>query len=292
MRMATLYLRLKGKAMARPERFSRELATRSYPEPDPISKKIHQRYAIRTYHVGGWPVLEFSPRAGATENQVVFVHGGGYVFQAVKQHWFMADELSRALDASVLMPVYPLAPEHGHAEAFAFLDTVADDARARCPGRLYLAGDSAGGALALGMAMRGRDAGKPAADGLALFSPWVDATMANPEAAALEKADVFLAVPPLIECGRLWAGGLDTAAPDISPLYGRLSGLPPMAVFQGTADILMPDSRLFARRVREAGGRIDYHEYPGAFHDFVGATFAPEAQDAFAKLAAWRTSLA
>ena len=117
-----------------------------------------------------------------------------------------------------------------------------------------------------------------------LFSPWLDITMSNPDAVAIEHHDALLGIPALVQCGRWWAGGDDPRSPLLSPIFGDLSGLPPIDVYHGTADLLIADARKLNERVSAAGGTMYLLEYPGACHVFVSVL--PEARDAFDRVAA------
>jgi len=143
-------------------------------------------------------------------------------------------------------------------------------------GPLVLCGDSAGGGLAVAQALRG-----PNVALLLLISPWLDITLADPAAAALEREDIMLGVEGMRLCGQAWAGSTDPRAPHLSPLFADLESLPPTHIFQGTRDLLLPDARTFAAKARASGVDVHLHEYPGGFHDFMGAPFLPESPDAF-----------
>jgi acetyl esterase/lipase len=118
-----------------------------------------------------------------------------------------------------------------------------------------------------------------------LFSPWLDISMSNPAAAQVEEQDPILGIAALRQCDVWWAGGDDARNPLLSPVFADLSGLPPMDVFHGTADVLIADACLLREKVKQAGGEIHLYEYPGAFHDFVGVPFLPESQHALARVA-------
>ncbi len=194
---------------------------------------------------------------------------------------------SGAVGASVTVPIYPLAPEHTYRAAFPELETVYRNVlRDHADEAIVLCGDSAGGGLALAQAHHYRDLGLRPPDRLVLFSPWLDITMSNPDAVAIEPHDALLGIPALVQCGRWWAGGDDPRSPLLSPIFGDLSGLPPIDVVHGTADLLIPDARKLKEKVSAAGGTIHLHEYPGAFHVFVSVPFLPEARDAFDHVAA------
>ncbi len=109
--------------------------------------------------------------------------------------------------------------------------------------------------------------------------------MSNPAAAALEKRDILLGIQVLVMCGQWWAGGEDVRDPLLSPLFGDLSNLPPVDIFQGTEDLLTPDVRLLEEKISQAGGDVNLYEYTGAGHVFVGATFTPEAGHVFKRIA-------
>ncbi len=118
-----------------------------------------------------------------------------------------------------------------------------------------------------------------------LFSPWVDATLSDPQVLEAEKLDVMLSIDWLREAGRWWAGDHDPKTPLVSPLYGDLRGLAPIQVYIGTHDLFLPDSRRLNERVLAAGGKIEQHETLGGFHVFMGATFTPEAKEVYRQIA-------
>lgn len=237
--------------------------------------------------VNGQPVFTLTPRTGASDWHIVYTHGGAYIHALLPAHWAIVAELMRVTGASVTVPIYPLAPEHRYRATYALLEQVYRDLLERVPaGRILLAGDSAGGGLALGQALRWRDLGLPLPRRLLLFAPWVDLTLANPAARALEPFDVMLGVDGAVQAGAWWAGGEDPRQPLLSPLYADLRGLPPLEVFQGTADLLLPDSTELVRRVQAAGREARLHLTDGGFHVFMGATFLPEAREVFRKVAA------
>lgn len=262
-------------------------AGRPYPAFPRFPWILRPRYRVDDDRTLGHRVVTLTPRRGGSGTVLVYLHGGAYVSQLVGAHWWIVDALSRATGATIVVPDYPLAPEHRFGEAYAFLEAVVRRLRTASPtSPLVLAGDSAGGGLALGLAMALRDAGERPPERLVLFAPWVDVTLADPAARALEAVDVLLRVDRLRALGGWWAGDADPRTPRVSPLYGELGGLPPMHVFQGTHDVLLPDARTLAERVRAAGGEIELVEVVGGFHVYVGATVAPESRAAFARVGA------
>src|SRR6185295_17054509 len=112
-------------------------------------------------------------------------------------------------------------------------------------------GDSAGGGLALAYAISSIRRGRPVPAGMVLIAPWLDATLSNPEIAAVEALDPWLARPGLVAAGRAWAMGDHPERWEVSPIYAGdedLARLPPTTVFIGTHDILHPDVVALGRR--------------------------------------------
>lgn len=269
-----------------PAELRRKYAARTPPLPAPATRSVRRVADVDETRIDGRPVFTATPRSSATGWNIIYTHGGGLVNPLLRAHWNIVAELVRTTGASVTVPIYPLAPEHQHAEAFAFLERVYCSLLERIPSsRLLLCGDSAGGNLALSQTLRYRARGMPVPARVVLFSPWLDLTMSNPEAAAVERRDVMLRCSELAEWGLWWSGASDPGDPALSPLFADLRALPPILLFQGTHDLLWPDTRALRRKVREAGGRIDLHEARGAFHVYVAATFTPEAKRVFRAIA-------
>ena len=257
-------------------------AHRTYPAPALLPGSFRKRYDVREIRVRGEPVLTLLPKAGPSGWHIVYTHGGGYVNALGKTHWEIIRALLEATGASLTVPIYPLAPEHSHEEAYVELEDVYRGLLATVhPGRIVLCGDSAGAGLALGQVYRFREKGLPQPAHVFLFSPWLDVTLSNPDAAGIEPHDLMLRIDTLRELGRWWAGDADPKLPLISPLFGDPRGLPPIRMYHGTDDILLPDARLLRDRIVAAGGSAQLFEFKGAYHGFVGATITPEARQVF-----------
>ena len=255
-------------------------SARERTEAAPLPARLRRIAHVEELVVNGRRVVRLTPRGEPSGAHLVYAHGGCYLYPPIPEHWTLIGTLIRDSGVSVTVPLYGLAPGHTVEEAYALLDVLYDEAVAHHGDRVYLAGDSAGGGLALGQAMRIRDSGRTAPAGLLLLSPWLDATLGNPGVPALERLDHLLAVPGLVAAGEWWAGALDPRSPLVSPLLGRLDALPPVFVYQGGRDILAADAKLLARRIAAAGGEVELRFYPGAFHVFVGAPWTPEARRA------------
>ena len=287
MRAVELFFRVQGKGDRTDANLLRKnYQGRVYPMVPSVSEGLRETCEITETQVQGQTVFRLTPKQGGAGLHIIYTHGGTYINELIEPHWDIIDQLIRHTGADVTVPIYPLAPEHTYKKTYSLLDEVYRNVIASTPAEnVILCGDSAGGGLALGLAMHFRDLSLPLPGRVILFSPWLDITVSNPEIPGVEPFDPMLATPGPIEAGKWWAGGDDPRSPLLSPLFGNLSGLPPIDVFIGTHDITFPDTRVLKRKVATAGGEINHYEYPGAIHVFVGATFTPEAKDAFGKIA-------
>jgi len=256
--------------------------------PAGIPGRLRRLATVEESTVNGRRVVRLSPRAPGRDPgaHLIYTHGGCYLYPIQSVHWRILGTLVRDSGVSVTVPLYGLAPEHTAEEAYALLDVLYDEAVARHGDRVFLAGDSAGGGLALGQAVRYRDSGRTAPAGVLLISPWLDATMSNPRVPELARLDHMLAPAGLVAAGTWWAGALDPRSPLVSPLFASLDALPQVTVYQGGRDIFAADATLLCERIATAGGDVRLRFFPGAFHVFPAAPWTPEARDALRDAAA------
>lgn len=285
MNMVKLLLRAGGKPMARTDRYLEARRHRAPPEPPapPAALKAERVEVARR------PVYLILPEGGLPRRRIIYFHGGAYVNPMRPIHWKLIAALGRAAEAEMIVPIYPLAPEHDHREGFVFAEAVLH----RYGGAPFLmAGDSAGGNMALAMALRGREGGVPVADRVICFAPWLDLSCANPIGPQIEPRDPMIALQTVKALGRWWAGPADPADPALSPLHAGARGLPPVDIHQGTADLCWPDAVEYATALKKAGNGGHYYEYPGAFHVFPAVTFLRESRQAYARIARDVTEMA
>lgn len=198
---------------------------------------------------------------------ILYLHGGSYLYNATRPHWRFLTKLVESANCRVIAADYPLAPEHSYADAYRLLVPYYKKLCAQVgPDSLILMGDSAGGGLSLGLAMAARDEGLPACASLLLLSPWLDVTMTNPFIEAIDPEDPFLNAQALKAAGQAWAKGANPRKPWISPLYGKVEGLPPMHLFIGTKDILLADARRFHEICRAQKANLSFYEYENMVH--------------------------
>ena len=225
----------------------------------------------------GMTVWTVRPRRAWCGARVLYVHGGGYVHPLTADYWRLARALSRA-PAEVSVPGYPLAPDADVDEVLPRLLDLYDDLAGAMPALpVVLMGDSAGGALVLAMAMCLRERGAPPPAAVVTLSPWLDATLSEPEVQGLEATDPMLAESGLRAAGRSWAGVRGPDDPLVSPVHGDLRGLPPIHVWIGDRDILRPAVDALAERADVADADLHVHEVTAMFHVWMTRAI-PEAR--------------
>ena len=224
------------------------------------------------------------------DRAMLYLHGGGYVIGSCDTHRNLAYNIAAASKARVLLLDYRLAPESP------FPAAVEDAVAAYCwlldegfaPGRLSIAGDSAGGGLTVAalVALRYRGQPMPAA-GLCL-SPWVDMEGVGASMTAKEDEDPTLNHEALLWFSERYLAGADARAPLAAPIYADLRGLPPLLVQVGTAEVLLDDSLRLAERARAAGVDVSLDVAHDMMH--VWHLFEPvldEAGEAIARAGAF-----
>lgn len=256
--------------------------------PDPSNFPAGTRVERTT--AGGRPAEWLVPPDAATDRVVLFLHGGAYCIGSCASHRELAARLAGAAGARALVVEYRLAPEHRFPAAV-------DDAVAAyrwllasgvAPGRIALAGDSAGGGLAMAALVALRDAGEPLPAGAALISPWADLSGASPSLQTRAAADPWLTPARLTQRAGLYLGDADPCAPLASPVYADLRGLPPLLILVGSDEILLDDAARLAERARAAGVPVSLAVYEGMWHVWpLWAADLPEGERAVGQLGAF-----
>lgn len=218
---------------------------------------------------------------------ILYLHGGAYVLGAPGTHRSITGALAREAGASVFVPDYRLAPEHpcpaAVEDAVAAYRWLLDTGWPA--GRTAVAGDSAGGGLALATALALRDEAVPLPAALGLISPWVDLTLAGESMEERAAADPMLKRAALVRPAELYAGERGVEDMFCSPLFADLDGLPPLFVQVGGDEILYCDAERLVERARLAEVAADLQVFDGLWHVFqVHAGALPEADAALADL--------
>ncbi|NHC24814.1 alpha/beta hydrolase [Nocardioides sp. IC4_145] len=267
-------------------------STAGDPMPTNAVTRFERRFVVSREEVpaagGSFPAYVLAARGATPSRTVVYVHGGGYTAGIDPFHVRYVARLADRLGVRVVLPDYPLAPEHTWRDSHDALVDLTASWVSRSPGGAVLAGDSAGGGLALALALSLRDRGLPQPDRLLLHAPWVDLSTSTPETEEYDAVDPWLFLGKLRAYAAWWAGSeADLTRPEVSPALGDLAGLPRALVFQGTRDLLTPGTRLLARRAAEAGWDLTYVEEPGLLHVYPLLPLVPEARRAWRRTEAF-----
>lgn len=258
-----------------------ESGERTYTEPSP---RLHRTHQVSKREIDGHLVWTIAPREQPSGKHVIYLHGGAYVNSFASQHWELMSKLVQASRCIVTAPNYPHAPEYYVHDVFALLLPLYHELAAGAgSANITIMGDSSGGGISLSLAQQLRDAGVDQPGRLILLSPWLDASLSNPEIAEFDKIDPFLGVEGLQYGGAAYARDVDAKSCLVSPVYGSVRDLAPISLFIGTRDILYPDCRKLRERAADEGVRIDYREYDGMVHDWMLGPM-PEAKHAIAEI--------
>lgn len=238
--------------------------------------------------LGGRPALELRPSGhdgSATASDVLlYLHGGGFVVGSARSTAHLPAALLRHLDGRAVSVDYRLAPEHpfpaAPGDCFAAYSELLRSGVD--PSRLVLAGDSAGGALAIATMLRARESGLPLPAAAVLFSPAVDLTLGGESMRTKDGVDPIFAPGDLAWLLGQYVAGADAAAPEVSPLFADLSGLPPLLIQAGSSELLLDDAVRLAGRAASAEVAVTLEVLPRQVHVFQHAD-SPEAVAALAR---------
>jgi acetyl esterase/lipase len=271
-----------------PEEFEANMAARTLPKDAPMPEKFRSRFTVEEWEAEGQKVVTLHPKSRKGEWHMLYFHGGGFVLPMFDVHWPLAAAMVEKLGISITLPLYDVVPEASYKAQDALADAAfAKLAESHEPAKIILNGDSAGGHMALSLALRLAKAGGAQPGKLALFAPWLDVTMADPAIAAVERHDIMLKTGTLRSCGKMFAGDRDPASPECSPLYAAkedLALLPPTRIWTGRHDLFIIDSRTFVAKLRDAGVDAKLYEYEAAPHVFMAVVPTREAKDTRALL--------
>jgi epsilon-lactone hydrolase len=234
----------------------------------PVPADIHHKPT----EIGGVGGIEVT-RAGNEPGKVIlYFHGGVYVIGSAQTSVPLVSELVRRTGVNAITLDYRLAPEHPYPAAV-------DDARAAYagllaqgvdPAQIVLAGESAGGGLAVVTLLGARDAGLPMPSCVLAMSPYVDLSLSGETLVAREDLDPVLTPAGLRVRAPEYLAGADPTDPLISPIFGDLRGLPPLLIQVGTHEILLSDALRLAQRAAMNDVAVTLDVTPGVPHVFQG----------------------
>ncbi|MGV0794994.1 alpha/beta hydrolase fold domain-containing protein [Mycolicibacterium sp. XJ1819] len=225
---------------------------------------------------------------GARDDRVlIHLHGGGFCLGSAEGYLPFGYRLSEAFGGAVLLVDYRLAPEHPYPAAIE--DAVAAYRYVLGTGvaadHVLIAGDSAGGALAVGLGLSVRDANEPEPAGIVLFSPVLDLAAEAESMTSRAELDPLVSAEMITTMADSYLAGRDPKhTPLASPMHAELGGLPPALVFVGTAEVVHDDATRFADQVRTAGGEVELVIERDMIHTYPVFDFLPEAKEALRRV--------
>jgi epsilon-lactone hydrolase len=232
----------------------------------PIPPDVEQKVTT----IGGVNGIEVTIAGRPSEGVILYFHGGVYVIGSARTSVGLVSDLARRAGSRAITLDYRLAPENPYPAALddalaayeGLLDSGVD------PQRIVLAGESAGGGLAVAALVALADSGRPLPSGAYLMSPYADLTLAGETLALKKDRDPLLSPESLSARVSDYVADGDAADPLISPVFADLEGLPPLLIQSGSNEVLLSDSLRLAARAAIADVPVVLEVVPGAPHVF------------------------
>jgi len=248
---------------------------------------VGDRAEVTPVDAGGVPGEWVVAPEADDDRVILYLHGGGYCMGSPSSHRRLVAALSTEARARVLSLDYRLAPEHPYPAAVedavtAYRWLLAQGVPA---GRIAISGDSAGGGLTLATLLALRDAGDPLPAAAVPLSAWSDVEGTGETMRTKANVDRMVNLDGLKEMADWYANGGDMRQPHMSPLHGDFSGIPPLLLQVGGAEVLLDDTLRVAERAKAAGVDVTvevWDDMPHVFQAFTG--LLPEADQAIAKM--------
>ena len=242
-----------------------------------LSPEMAQRMHAEEFDWNGfqWFKFHIGEPKGKTQ-KILYLHGGGWVMNSGLAQFAFAEYLARETGAEIWFPEYPIIPEHNGKEALDMSMALYRDMLKECPGEaIALGGDSAGGGLAVSVALQIKAEGLSQPNNLFLISPGCNCggTPRNAEEKAYE--DLLLERDPIVSTRafptalKLWSGPLETDDWRVNPMTGDLKGLPPMLVFAGGHEAMEMGIRQFVEEAIRQDADVVYYVKNGEGHAYV-----------------------
>lgn len=214
---------------------------------------------------GAWVIPKEERRSGA----VLYLHGGGYTCGDLEYAKGFASTLAAECGVRVFCAAYRLAPETRFPGA---VDDAEESYRyllskGYTPKQICLCGESAGGGLIYALCLRLKERGLPLPCGIIAISPWVDLTASGESYITNKDADPSLTEELLRFYAKCYAD--DVRAPEVSPLFAELDGLPPSLIFVGGDEILLDDSKRMHEKLLQSGCKSQLVIAPERWHAYV-----------------------
>lgn len=258
---------------------------------NPVSEKEYKysdNYEVEYVELPNSMADFIKPKENPSKWMIIQLHGGGYVGGIKNSYRSLAGLYSEAGNgAAVLTLDYRIAPENVFPAALE--DALDAYEWALCNGyredEIILAGDSAGGGLALGLCHYLKDNNRKLPKAVVAMSPWADLTGSGPSYKDNVVIDPVFGSRPEVVVGSTYIGEDSAENPYISPIFGDFAGFPKMLIQVGTDEMLLSDSQTVRDKALAAGVEVDYTEYQGMFHVFqMAGKLMPESKQAWEQI--------
>lgn len=220
--------------------------------------------------LGGVRCERVAPQGAVAGRALLYLHGGAYTAGSPRSHRPLVARLAEAARTVAFAPDYRLGPEHRFPGAVedavavyrALLDAGTD------PRRLVVAGDSAGGGLAMALALALKAYGLPQPAGFFVISPWVDLTQSGASYRTKAASDPMISKAGLDEQALAYLGGLEAGDPLASPILGDFEDVAPVLIQTGSEEVLLSDSVNLADVLGHARVEVRLEVWPEMIHVF------------------------
>ncbi len=273
-----MYLRSKSRRPLSPD--AKIIAMRQEEDKQAARKRYSGPAAIEEVTIGAMKGEWVRPPKAEGHRVVLYFHGGGYCFSSRDTHRPLVARLCQSAQARGFSIDYRLAPEHPFPAA---LDDAVSAyrwllAQGVSPNGLVLAGDSAGGGLAIATAMALRDGGAPLPRAIVTLSPWTDLALTGWTILTNARVDTVSSWETLAICSRHYLKNTPPTNPFASPFYGNFRGLPPLLIHVGSDELLRDDATRVAEKAEAAGCDVSVEVWGGMPHVFQRFTKLPESR--------------
>lgn len=247
--------------------------------------------AVESAELGGIQADRLRPKEARDDKVLLYLHGGAYILGSRRTHRQLVSHVARAAGVAAVVPDYRLAPEHPWPAAIE--DSVAVYRSLLSRGTraedIVIAGDSAGGGLAVATLLSLRHAGDALPAAAVLLSPFLDVTGSGESAQTRAEQDPWFDPSDMEVVARYYCPDESQwRNPLVSPVFANVAGLPPMLIQVGDDEILLSDSTRFANKLEAAGVAVDLEVWPEMWHVFpMFVSKMPEGREAVRKIGAY-----
>lgn len=247
---------------------------KGYKVPFPFSKKLKCFYFkdMQTFFL-----------EGKSKDIILYIPGGAFVSNPHLLQWNFIFDIQNNTACNMIVPIYPKAPSNTYKQTYKKLIALYESILDKKPNNISFMGDSAGGNIALSLAIQLKEKNLKQPKNIVLFSPCLDLTLSDPAIKDFEKLDPMLAPDGLLTMYQAWAGKTKLTNKILSPINANLKGLGKISLFIGTHEILLPEARRFYEKTKKQNIQINYFEKEGLNHVYPAHPI-PEAKQAIKQI--------